>query len=58
MRKGEIVDANTPLAFALFEAIKAACALPDDEERRALIKELTTSLTLFNNPLVTLREST
>ena len=54
----EIVELNAPLTIALMKAIEAACKLPDHEERRALVKELTKSLMYYNNPLVSIREST
>lgn len=56
--RAEIVEPNVPLAIALFNAIEAACGLPDHEERRSLVKELTKALMYFNNPLVMVQEST
>ena len=35
----------------MFKAVKAACELPDHEERRKLVRALTDSLINFNHPM-------
>jgi hypothetical protein len=40
------------LAIAVFEAVKAACELPDHEERRRLVRAMTDALINLNSPVI------